>query len=211
MSDNYETDLRLLLDSVPQIRRSAAAAIGRKHEARAIPALLSLIKDPDFLVRAAAVRALGDIGEITIIPTLLRLLKAGHPDVCREAAYALNRMGNACSLPHKILAEPGLTPEQRVNTLIELRNMDKGNFYVTLHYSIPDIQKFCRQASGNQDPDVVEGAHIVLAFLDNTQTLLRASQRDDSPSAKELLRAAGNSARHPSDTLLRASTENREK
>jgi HEAT repeat protein len=84
--------LVLATDSLPEVRASAARALGNTNTSYSLPALHSLASDPEWFVRLRAVVALEQIENISKIKTLLRALCDANRHVRQRAAWALARM-----------------------------------------------------------------------------------------------------------------------
>jgi HEAT repeats len=85
--------LVLASDVLPEVRASAARALGNTDTSYTLPALDSLAADPEWFVRLRAVVALGQIENIGKISILLRSLCDANRHVRQRAAWALARMG----------------------------------------------------------------------------------------------------------------------
>ena len=90
--DLGEELLVLAADPLPEVRGSAARALGRTNASFTLPALDSLADDPEWFVRLRAVVALGQVENIGKIRTLLRALCDSNRYVRQRAAWALARM-----------------------------------------------------------------------------------------------------------------------
>jgi HEAT repeat protein len=84
--------LVLASDVLPEVRASAARALGNTNASYTLPALHSLANDPEWFVRLRAVVALGQIENIGKISILLRSLCDANRHVRQRAAWALARM-----------------------------------------------------------------------------------------------------------------------
>jgi HEAT repeat protein len=84
--------LVLAVDSLPEVRASAARALGNTNTSYTLPALHSLASDPEWFVRLRAVVALGQVENIGKIKILLRTLCDANRHVRHRAAWALARM-----------------------------------------------------------------------------------------------------------------------
>jgi HEAT repeat protein len=84
--------LVLASDVLPEVRASAARALGNTDGSYTLPALHSLAADPEWFVRLRAVVALGQIENIGKISILLRALCDANRHVRQRAAWALARM-----------------------------------------------------------------------------------------------------------------------
>ena len=70
-------------------KSSAADALGKTGDARAVEPLIALLSDEDSIVQDSAARALGKIGEPAIEP-LIALLSYKNPEVRSSAARAFD-------------------------------------------------------------------------------------------------------------------------
>jgi HEAT repeat protein len=84
--------LVLAADPLPEVRASAARALGNTNTSYSLPALHSLASDPEWFVRLRAVVALGQIENIGKIKILLRALCDSNRHVRQRAAWVLARM-----------------------------------------------------------------------------------------------------------------------
>jgi HEAT repeats len=91
-SDLGEELLTLATDPLPEVRASAARALGRVGEPLALWALAKLIDDPEWFVRLRAVVALASLKESGRTRLLLRALCDANRNVRQRAAWALARI-----------------------------------------------------------------------------------------------------------------------
>jgi HEAT repeat protein len=84
--------LVLASDALPEVRASAARALGNTNASYTLPALHSLATDPEWFVRLRAVVALGQIENTGKIAILLHSLCDANRHVRQRAAWALARM-----------------------------------------------------------------------------------------------------------------------
>ena len=84
--------LVLASDVLPEVRASAARALGNTNSSYTLPALHTLAADPEWFVRLRAVVALGQIENVGKIRILLRSLCDANRHVRQRAAWALARM-----------------------------------------------------------------------------------------------------------------------
>ncbi|GAB4512618.1 MAG: hypothetical protein OHK0046_12430 [Anaerolineae bacterium] len=99
MQDRFEA-LMAALDNERQ-RLEAIKGLGALKDARAIPALTRILRQPKadhamgYREHQAAAEALGLIGEAEAVPVLLLALEDGHASVRTAAARALGQIGDA--------------------------------------------------------------------------------------------------------------------
>jgi HEAT repeat protein len=84
--------LVLASDILPEVRASAARALGNTNAFYTLPALHTLAADAEWFVRLRAVVALGQIENVGKISILLRSLCDANRHVRQRAAWALARM-----------------------------------------------------------------------------------------------------------------------
>ncbi len=90
--DLGEELLVLAADPLPEVRASAARALGKTNVACTLPALHSLATDPEWFVRLRAVVALGQIENPAKLRILIRVLCDANRHVRQRAAWALVQM-----------------------------------------------------------------------------------------------------------------------
>ena len=81
--------LRAISSNVPELRKTAAMALGNIADPNTVDALIALLRDPDAEVRYAAVEGLGEIGTPDAVRGLTRALEDSDPEVRRAAVEAL--------------------------------------------------------------------------------------------------------------------------
>jgi hypothetical protein len=175
-----------LLDRGSSVRRYAALALGEIGDASAVPALIEAIQDSHWDVRRFAVEALGRFGDAPAVSALLGALYDSEWFVRSHAAEALNRLGDARALPRKALADPRLSPPEKIALLEAMRNVRYSEAGVTLRYPIPDLYRFCQSVVNEGDEEERAGAQAVLDYLNH----VRPAERDPSREAQTLLRPA---------------------
>jgi HEAT repeat protein len=84
--------LVLAADGLPEVRASAARALGNTNTSYTLPALHSLANDPEWFVRLRAVVALGEVQDVAKIRILLRSLCDANRHVRQRAAWVLAHM-----------------------------------------------------------------------------------------------------------------------
>jgi HEAT repeat protein len=188
------------------IRKNAIEAL-EKIGTPAVPALIEALKDDNTHTRYYAAEALGKFGGASAIPALIKALKDEVGYIRSSAVEALGKIGDAHTLPRKILAHPKLTTQERIDLLDILRAVRHRDKHNSLRYDFPTIRTLCQEVLNENDAQARDGAHAVLRWLDVEQYLVRASQRDMTTEAEELLREAQKGNTSPPDTLLRASEQ----
>jgi HEAT repeat protein len=193
--------LLLLQHAEGDVRRRAITLLSHTREGCIVEPLCKALDDADNSVRAEAAGALGRMGDVRAVEALCRALKDEDFYVQSEAAKALDTLGDARTLPRKILAAAGLSLPQRLSALQTLRQVRYRAIGRNLHYALPDLSKFCRQALKDTDSAVQNEAKEMLHYLE----LLRTTSQGASQEAQELLRVpAGIPTEEPPDELLRA-------
>jgi len=91
-SRGVEAGLELLDEPSPEIRAGAAAYLGMRGAAEAVPKLIRLLRDPDAGVRCSAAAALGTIGDPRALPFLERALADSDLEVAETAMNAARRI-----------------------------------------------------------------------------------------------------------------------
>ncbi len=86
--------LEKLKDNSPQVRRSAADALGRLRDARAVQPLIAALQDEDWGVRSSAAKALGEIGDKRAVLPLIDTISDKNNAVRFSVAYALGELGD---------------------------------------------------------------------------------------------------------------------
>jgi HEAT repeat protein/cyclophilin family peptidyl-prolyl cis-trans isomerase len=99
-----------------------AYALQRIEDARALPALLALVKEPHPYTRALAARGLGPLKNRSAVPVLLPLITGGDRSVAIEAMRSLGRIGDPAAAPAllKIVQTPKGDPNLRLEAVSAL-------------------------------------------------------------------------------------------
>jgi HEAT repeat protein len=92
--DRIEDLINKLKDENWPIRRSAAAALGKIGDPRAVGPLIAVLKDMDYRPRRKAVKALGNFGDIRAVEPLFNALNDKDVVVRTQAAESLRKIGN---------------------------------------------------------------------------------------------------------------------
>jgi HEAT repeat protein len=91
-ADLAEALLVLAADPLPEVRASAAKALGTTNASYTLPALHSLANDTEWFVRLRAVVALGQVANLGKIGILLHSLVDSNRHVRQRAAWALTQI-----------------------------------------------------------------------------------------------------------------------
>lgn len=80
--------------STPQPRKvKIISMFGYLFSAKAVPRLLTALKEPDLAVAKAAAVALGNIGQKESIPVMIEVMRSGPPELRAEVAKGLGILG----------------------------------------------------------------------------------------------------------------------
>jgi HEAT repeat protein len=93
--------LRVVSDPQPTVRAAAIEALSSFHDSRIFPALANALHDPAASVRREAIIGLGlrtDLQGVNLVDLLAPHLTDLNLPVCRQAAIALGRVGNAAAI-----------------------------------------------------------------------------------------------------------------
>jgi HEAT repeat protein len=159
-----EEDILLLAaDPLPEVRASAARALGVARPLAALELLGELVKDKEWFVRLRAVVALGSIEDARVIPILIESL-------CDENRYVRLRAAGA-------LAQMGPRLEQIVEKVIETRDR------FALHAIISEIERaggIAHLFGAISDPNRrVEATTTLLQALKAGQEQMRTAARGE--------------------------------
>src|SRR5258707_4909913 len=139
--------IELLRDADWWIRISAADALGRVKDPRAVEGLVAVLGDPD--VKWAAVEALGRIADPRALPALGKMLADPSPDVRIEVMLALKNFKHPQVL-NAVTSIAKSDPDRGVRThaveiLDELASLDR-----TSQDQVDAIRKTALAVSGSQ-------------------------------------------------------------
>lgn len=110
----------VLGDALPEVRCTAAFALGALGETIAVAPLLERLEDGDTRVRQAAAVALGRIGDARAFAPLAKALRDGPPDLRYQAALSLAEIDPAGSFDPLVAAIGDPDPEVRGNVAASL-------------------------------------------------------------------------------------------
>jgi len=84
-----------LRDEHPEVRKWAAAILGRRLCREAVPQLIGSLEDENGHVRGEAAKALGEIGDQMAIAPLIAIMSDPFPDIRQTAVESLVRLGES--------------------------------------------------------------------------------------------------------------------
>lgn len=136
-------------DQDPNVRASAAWALGQFDEEMAVDALVPLLNDESDIVREKALLSLGEIGEIDAFYPITYTHQNNNPEVRKASLWALYKMG--CIPAFNLVAQhlndedpevrnlsqqliKNFDSEKMVTWLLDV-DMDEHRNYVYLHFS----------------------------------------------------------------------------
>ena len=208
LKDNY---------SDSKIFSNAARVLWNLGDVSAIPVFIDALKAEDEWVRSSAALGLcyfanvsAYITDVSAVPALIDAIKDKSKHVRSSAARALKRIGDADTLPRKILVVSQSSPQDRIELLEKLRRVRYRDEDISLRYKFPDTRALCQMVLNEQNAAAREGAQSVLDWINDGSKLLRASQADTTKQSGELVRPTyGGDPETKPETLLRASDEQR--
>ncbi|NQE35343.1 Phycocyanobilin lyase subunit alpha [Microcoleus sp. IPMA8] len=131
------------------MRSSAADALGKIGDEKAIPGLLKLLEDSHSYVRSSAADALGKIGDEKAIPGLLKLLEGLDYYVRSSAADALGKIGDVKAIPGLLKLVEDSDSGVRWSAADALGNIAKHHTEkVALH--LPELLNLIPSTSGKE-------------------------------------------------------------
>jgi len=105
-----------------------AFALQRVEDKRALPALITLAKEPHPYTRAFAVKGLAALKDPSALPTLMPLLTSGERSVLIETIRAIGKIGEPSTAPSllKFIRESGTDPHVRLEAVNALGGLKGG-------------------------------------------------------------------------------------
>ena len=169
--------LKLVEDSDPFVRISAADALGNIGDDRAISGLLKLVEDSDPFVRSSVAEALGNIGDDRAIPGLLKLVEDSHPFARRKARDALGNIGDAQAIPRllKLVEDSGSDVRWKAAEALGNIGDEKAipGLLKLLEDSHPFVRRIAAEALGNiGDEKAILG---LLKLVEDSHRFVRSS------------------------------------
>jgi HEAT repeat protein/cyclophilin family peptidyl-prolyl cis-trans isomerase len=149
-----------------------AFALQRLEDPRALPALLTLAKDPHPYTRAFAAKGLGATKDRSAVPVLLPLVDGPDRAVAVEAIRSLGRLGDPAGAPPllKLIAAPKADPQLRLEAVSALGGI-RGDGVIELLLDVV----------GDPSPSVRAAAIRSLAQLDQENFITVLSGLDPDP------------------------------
>jgi HEAT repeat protein len=95
LADNIQDQITALKNQDSKVRSSAAIALGKLADARAVEPLIACLKDTDLNVRASSAFALGKLGDARAVAPLIACLKDKDLDARGQTVVALGKLGDA--------------------------------------------------------------------------------------------------------------------
>ena len=146
-----------------------AFALQRIEDPRALPALITLTKDPNPYTRAFAAKGLGALKNRSAVPTLLAMVTSTDRSVAIEAIRSLGRLGDPTAAPAllKIVQAPKTDPALRVEAVAALGGVGGEGVADTLLDTLADASPSVRSAALRSLGDLDrEGFVTILSGLD---------------------------------------------
>jgi HEAT repeat protein/cyclophilin family peptidyl-prolyl cis-trans isomerase len=149
-----------------------AFALQRLEDPRAVPALLTLAKDPHPYTRAFAAKGLGALKDRSAVPVLVPLVDGPERAVAVEAIRSLGRLGDPAGAPPllKLIATPKADPQLRLEAVSAIGGI-KGDGVIDLLLDVV----------GDPSPSVRAAAIRSLAQLDQENFITVLSGLDPDP------------------------------
>jgi HEAT repeat protein/cyclophilin family peptidyl-prolyl cis-trans isomerase len=146
-----------------------AYALQRIENPRALPALITLAKDPNPYTRAFAAKGLGPLKNRAATPTLLAMVTSTDRSVAIEAIRSLGRLGDPTAAPAllKIVQAPKTDPALKVEAVAALGGVGGEGVADTLLDTLADPSPSVRSAALRSLADLDrEGFVTILSGLD---------------------------------------------
>ena len=150
-----------LSDTDKFVRSWAAGALGKAGSA-AIAPLLTVIAGGDIVAGYYSALALGELGDLRAVPTLVRAIREGDYDIRPSAAGVLAKLGDAATLPDRVLSDTSLSPKDRIELLDSVRGLVYADEEVQLDYALPGLEQLCTERLRSTDDGVRAGAEETL-------------------------------------------------
>ena len=173
MSDGPDPLIEQLASLDPTARRYAAEDLGDRHNARAVPALVKAVGDPDVAVREAAVDALVAIGGQAVSGLVAPLLETEDVALRNYACEILERVGPE-SIDVLVAASNSASADVRKFALDTLGKVARGCAGKCLEAVAAHL--------GDENPNVAGSAAEALGHIGDSQAIPHlANHLGDAP------------------------------
>jgi len=182
-----ESLIKALSNGNLDVRAGASEALVMIRNPQAVEALCNALGCEDMQVRIIAADILGKCSDARAVVAPCRSLADEHLSVRTRTAAALRMIGDRDQMPRNILLQSGMSSLDRELALNALRS---AFYYEDNHrrqYKAYNAHQYCVKMKLDADIRVRKSAEVVLCFLAD-KALLRPSNRDEAPSANELVR-----------------------
>ena len=184
--------LHALGDATAVVRRYAERALVKIGPAAVMP-LIQELWDPRAGVHDGVLNALTRIGPPALLP-LLHTIRYGDGTTRQDATDTLNHIGNAHTLPRKVLTDTRLTGPQKAEILEILLP----------YFGLPETLLYCKIMAYGENEALRDGAESVLREFDR-RILVRPCLERDKIELRYLLHPASPALPgDPPEMLLRA-------
>jgi cyclophilin family peptidyl-prolyl cis-trans isomerase/HEAT repeat protein len=159
-----------------------AYALQHVEDARALPALLALTRDPHPYARAFAAKGLGPLKNRSAVPALLSMVTNADRAVAIEATRSLGRIGDPAAAPAllKIVQTPKGDPNLRLEAVSALGGMAGPG--ATAVPGVPGIIDALLDTLADSSPPIRAAAIRALAQLDPGGFVTILSGLDPDPN-----------------------------
>jgi len=160
-TDEVSKYISFLKSPNPDIRMSAAEALGAIKDLRAVKPLIAILSDPDKGVRRSAARTLGFLSDSSSVEPLIAVLKDPEPSVRRCAVNALAYIKDDRAVEPLIALLKDKDPGIREDTVTALGRMKDIRAYEPLSDATKDpdinVKKAAEKALGIEEKSKPQG------------------------------------------------------
>ena len=166
----------LLRDNDPEVRWSAAQALGKIGDVRAVEPLIRLLGDSDTNVRSSAAPALGLLGDVRAVEPLIGLLGDSDTNVRWSVVLALGLLGDVRAVEPLIRLLGDSEPKVRLSTALALAKIGQPAVE-SLIGLLGDNDKLVRSSAGLALGKIgdVRSVEPLIALLEDSDTDVRLS------------------------------------